>query len=153
MTADAPASGSPAAAGGARPSGEGAADVPVRDAATVVLLRDGGRGPEAYLLRRVRGMDFAAGMTVFPGGAVDRRDADAEVGWVGPAAADWAGPLSAGEPLARALLCAAVRETFEESGVLLAGPSADLVCSTDGPDWEADRVALEQRELSLAELL
>ena len=126
---------------------------PVRDAATVVLLRDTDLGPEAYLLRRVRGMAFAAGMTVFPGGAVDPRDADTAVGWVGPPAADWAGPFDADEPLARALVCAAVRETFEESGVLLAGPSADGVCATDGADWEADRYALEARELSLAELL
>lgn len=127
--------------------------VPARDAATVVLLRDGDRGPEAYLLRRVRGMAFAAGMTVFPGGAVDPRDADAEVGWVGPPPAEWAGRLDADERLARALLCAAVRETFEESGVLLAGPSPETVCSTEGADWEADRVALERRETSLAELL
>ena len=134
-------------------SPDAAEEVPVRDAATVVLLRDGDRGPEAYLLRRVRGMAFAAGMTVFPGGAVDPRDADTEVGWVGPPAAEWAGPLRADEPLARALLCAAVRETFEESGVLLAGPSADAVCATDGADWEADRAALERRDQSLAGLL
>jgi 8-oxo-dGTP pyrophosphatase MutT (NUDIX family) len=125
----------------------------VRDAATVVLLRDTAAGPEAYLLRRVRGMAFAAGMTVFPGGAVDPRDADADVGWVGPPAAEWAAPFDADEPLARALVCAAVRETFEESGVLLAGPSADAVCGTDGPDWEADRAGLERRDFSLAELL
>ena len=130
-----------------------AADVPVRDAATVVLLRDGAGGPEAYLLRRVRGMAFAAGMTVFPGGAVDRRDADAEIAWVGPPPADWAAALDADEPLARALVCAAVRETFEESGVLLAGASADEVCATAGDEWEADRVGLERREFSLAELL
>ena len=130
-----------------------AADVPVRDAATVVLLRDGAGGLEAYLLRRVRGMAFAAGMTVFPGGAVDRRDADAEIAWVGPPPAGWAAALDADEPLARALVCAAVRETFEESGVLLAGPSADEVCATAGDEWEADRVGLERRELSLAELL
>ena len=127
--------------------------VPVRDAATVVLLRDGAGGPEAYLLRRVRGMAFAAGMTVFPGGAVDPRDADTAVGWVGPPPAEWTGPFDADEPLARALVCAAVRETFEESGVLLAGPSAAEVCGTDGPDWERDRVAVERRDLSLAELL
>lgn len=127
--------------------------VPVRDAATVVLLRDGARGPEVYLLRRVRGMAFAAGMTVFPGGAVDPRDAETAVSWVGPPPAEWAAAFSADEPLARALVCAAVRETFEESGVLLAGPSADAVCSTDGPQWEADRVALERREESLAALL
>ena len=125
----------------------------IRDAATVILLRDGAAGPEAYLLRRVRGMAFAAGMTVFPGGAVDRRDADVDVAWVGPPAAAWAEAFDADEPLARALVCAAVRETFEESGVLLAGPSGDEVCATDGPEWERDRVALERRELSLAELL
>jgi 8-oxo-dGTP pyrophosphatase MutT (NUDIX family) len=132
---------------------ESAAGVPVRDAATVVLLRDGPGGPEVYLLRRVRGMAFAAGMTVFPGGAVDRRDAETAVGWVGPPPAEWADSFSADEPLARALLCAAVRETFEESGVLLAGPSADAVCAPEGPAWEADRVALERREVSLADLL
>jgi 8-oxo-dGTP pyrophosphatase MutT (NUDIX family) len=100
-------------------------------------------------------MAFAAGMTVFPGGAVDPRDADAEtgLGWVGPPVAEWTGPFDADEPLARALVCAAVRETFEESGVLLAGPSPDAVTATDGPDWEADRVGLEQRAFSLAELL
>ena len=130
------------------------APVPVRDAATVALLRDGDRGPEAYLLRRVRGMAFAAGMTVFPGGGVDPRDADTAVGWVGPPAAAWAAPFDADEPLARALVCAAVRETFEESGVLLAGTGPDDVLadvSTD--DWEAERVALEAREQSLSQLL
>jgi 8-oxo-dGTP pyrophosphatase MutT (NUDIX family) len=138
-----------------RPRGERAerAPVPVRDAATVVLLRDAPGGPEAFLLRRVRGMAFAAGMTVFPGGAVDPRDADTAVGWAGPPAAEWTVPLDADESLARALLCAAVRETFEESGVLLAGPSGGEVCATDGPGWEADRAGLEERAFSLAELL
>src|SRR5262249_56575259 len=55
---------------------------------------------------------------------------------------------------ARALVCAAVRETFEESGVLLAGPSPDsVVADTTGEDWEADRQALLDRSLSLAEML
>jgi 8-oxo-dGTP pyrophosphatase MutT (NUDIX family) len=144
-----------------RPAGEPAervepgaeSPVPVRDAATVVLLRDSAGGPEAFLLRRVRGMAFAAGMTVFPGGAVDPRDADTAVGWVGPPVADWTAPFDADDALARALLCAAVRETFEESGVLLAGPSVDEITATDGPDWESDRVGLERRDFSLAELL
>src|SRR5436305_1683612 len=50
--------------------------VPVepKHAATVVLLRDGASGLEAYLLRRTRSMAFAAGMYVFPGGRVDPRD-------------------------------------------------------------------------------
>jgi 8-oxo-dGTP pyrophosphatase MutT (NUDIX family) len=126
---------------------------PLRDAATVVLLRDGPTGLEAFLLRRVAAMAFAAGMTVFPGGAVDARDAETELGWVGPPAADWTTALSAAEPLARALVCAAVRETFEEAGVLLAGPAPDAVCNVDGPGWEADRVALEGGDVSLGVLL
>ena len=129
-----------------------------RDAATVVLLRDGAasrtRGPEVYLLRRQTSMAFAGGMCVFPGGGVDERDFDTAVAWAGPTPADWAGRLGCEPALAQALVCAAVRETFEESGVLLAGPTADeVVGDTTGDDWEADRVALESRALSLTSFL
>ena len=154
----APASGSGAVQGLAqrlRALRDGTAQVAApRHAATVVLLRDTPAGPEAYLLRRVRAMAFAAGMHVFPGGSVDLADASADVAWAGPPASWWAAQFGCDEPLARALVCAAVRETFEESGVLLAGPSADEVLadvSTD--DWEAERAALEEREHSLSELL
>ncbi|CAM5661279.1 NUDIX hydrolase [Streptomyces hirsutus] len=55
---------------------------------------------------------------------------------------------------AQAIVCAAVRETYEEAGVLLAGPTPDSVIGdTTGPDWEADRVALVARDLSFAEFL
>jgi 8-oxo-dGTP pyrophosphatase MutT (NUDIX family) len=128
-----------------------------RDAATVVLLRaDPGsaEGVQVYLLRRHRGMDFAGGMYVFPGGGVDVRDEDVGIGWVGPSARSWGARLGCRESLARALVCAAVRETFEESGVLLAGPTpAGVVADTTGDDWERDRLALVDRDLSLAELL
>ncbi len=125
-----------------------------RHAATVVLLREGHVGPEVYLLRRQTSMAFAGGMCVFPGGGVDPRDHDASVAWAGPSPAEWAERLACEESLARALVCAAVRETFEESGVLLAGPSDDSVVSdTTGDDWEADRVALETRELSMTDFL
>ncbi len=134
--------------------------VPPRDAATVVLLRPaqgGAAGPdgvEVYLLRRHLGMDFAGGMYVFPGGGVDERDQDSTIGWVGPPAREWAERLSCTESLARALVCAAVRETFEESGVLLAGESPDaVVADTTGDDWEADRRALEARDLAMTEFL
>ncbi|MEJ7794019.1 MAG: NUDIX hydrolase [Nocardioides sp.] len=134
--------------------------VAARDAATVVLLRDGrattgeGAGLEVYLLRRVSTMAFAAGMHVFPGGAVDSRDAAPEIAWAGPSAATWAAALGCDESLARALVCAAVRETFEESGVLLAGPSpAEVVADTTSQDWERDRLALLDRSVSMAELL
>jgi 8-oxo-dGTP pyrophosphatase MutT (NUDIX family) len=125
-----------------------------RDAATVVLLRRGVSGPEVYLLRRQTSMAFAGGFCVFPGGGVDPRDFDHTIGWAGPAPASWAARLGVEESMARALVCAAVRETFEESGVLLAGPSADeVVADTTGDDWEADRRALEARELAFTEFL
>jgi 8-oxo-dGTP pyrophosphatase MutT (NUDIX family) len=135
-------------------SGEVAPAKP-RDAATVVLLRDGGGGLEAYCLRRQRTMAFAPGMYVFPGGSVDPRDAETDTyGWVGPPPSAWAAALTASEPLARALVCAAVRETFEESGVLLAGADADtVVADTSGDDWEADRRALISRDLAFGEFL
>jgi 8-oxo-dGTP pyrophosphatase MutT (NUDIX family) len=125
-----------------------------RDAATVMLLRSGDDGPEVYMLRRKASMAFAPGAFVFPGGSVDPRDADEEIAWAGPGAAEWGRIFDAPGQLARALVCAAVRETFEESGVLLAGPSAmTVVADTRGDDWEADRHALLDRSLSLAGLL
>jgi 8-oxo-dGTP pyrophosphatase MutT (NUDIX family) len=131
--------------------------VEAKDASTVVLVRDGdGRpgGLEVYLLRRTTGMAFAGGFCVFPGGGVDPRDFDHDVAWVGPSPAEWATLLDTSEAHARALVCAAVRETFEESGVLLAGPTADTVVDdTTGEDWEADRLRLEARELSLTDFL
>jgi 8-oxo-dGTP pyrophosphatase MutT (NUDIX family) len=125
-----------------------------RHASTVVLLRDSPRGPEAYLLRRVKGMAFAGGMHVFPGGSVDPEDAQADIAWAGPPAAQWGRWFGAHEPLARSLVCAAVRETFEECGVLLAGTSADhLLEDVSSDEWEAERAALEAREQSLSQLL
>jgi 8-oxo-dGTP pyrophosphatase MutT (NUDIX family) len=126
-----------------------------RHASTVVLLRDGERGLEAYLLRRTRTMSFAAGMYVFPGGSVDPRDESLSADrWAGRHPADWAAILTADERLATALVCAAVRETFEESGVLLAGGSADdVVADTTGDDWESDRQALVDRTTSFADVL
>ena len=151
-----------------------------RDAATVMLLRpsagggqaaargqDPGAAPdpgavragvsggfEVYMLRRKPSMAFAPGACVFPGGSVDQRDADEEVAWAGPGVDHWGRVFDAPAELARALVCAAVRETFEESGVLLAGPSAGtVVADTTGEDWEADRQALLDRSISLAEML
>ena len=125
-----------------------------RDAATVALVRDAPGGMQVYLLRRVSGMAFAGGMHVFPGGSVDPADSTAEIGWAGPPASSWAGDFGTTEPVARSLVCAAVRETFEESGVLLAGASPDdLLADVSTDEWEAERVALEGRQHSLSELL
>jgi 8-oxo-dGTP pyrophosphatase MutT (NUDIX family) len=146
-----------------------------RDAATVMLLRPGhgtgtggaaksgaaksggpadGPGMQVYMLRRRSSMAFAAGAYVFPGGSVDVSDDDAGVAWAGPDAAEWGSRLDTPAGLARTLVCAAVRETFEESGVLLAGPDAGTVlATTEGEGWEDDRRALLAGSLSLAGLL
>ncbi|HYQ61914.1 NUDIX hydrolase [Actinophytocola sp.] len=129
-------------------------DPPVtpKDAATVMLVRDSPDGLEVFLQRRVMGMAFAGGMTVFPGGGVDRRDADTSVAWHGPSPAWWGSRFSCDLALARALVCAAVRETFEESGVLLAGPDETSVVADVRPYAEA-RAQLVNRDLSLAGFL
>jgi 8-oxo-dGTP pyrophosphatase MutT (NUDIX family) len=135
-------------------AGAAARVAPTRDAATVVLLRDGADGLEVYLLRRAGTMAFAAGMYVFPGGSVDPRDGDPATAWAGPPPARWAGWLGCDEPLALALVRAAVRETFEESGVLLAGPAdGGVVADTTGDDLESDRLALLDRAASMADVL
>ncbi|MBB1025958.1 NUDIX hydrolase, partial [Dietzia sp. DQ12-76] len=62
------------------------ADVPVREAATVALVRDArvGGGVEVFLQHRVATMQFAAGMSVFPGGGVEPRDYRGSRPWRGP---------------------------------------------------------------------
>ncbi|MBT2206829.1 NUDIX hydrolase [Actinomadura sp. NEAU-AAG7] len=128
---------------------------PARPAATVAVIRDHDEhGLQVFLLRRVRSMAFAPGAYVFPGGAVDPRDGEASLAWSGPPPAAWGAAFDADETLARELVCAAVRETFEESLVLLAGPTAETVVGdTRGDDWEADRQALLDRSQSLADFL
>jgi 8-oxo-dGTP pyrophosphatase MutT (NUDIX family) len=127
-----------------------------RDAATVMLLRPAGTGAgvEVLMLRRVAAMKFAPGAYVFPGGSVDPADYDAPVGWHGPDPAEFGARLGASPEMARALVCAAVRETFEEAGVLLAGaPDGGPVADPSGPSWESDRAALVAGDVTLAELL
>jgi 8-oxo-dGTP pyrophosphatase MutT (NUDIX family) len=129
----------------------GGVPVKARLASTVVLLRE----PfEAYLIRRVPTMAFAASMYVFPGGGVDPRDAAIQRDWAGPSPADWAARLRLDESVARSVVCAAVREVFEESGVLLAGPGPGAVVGdVSGPEWERARLALIAREFGFAEFL
>ncbi|MFI6804154.1 NUDIX hydrolase [Streptomyces luteogriseus] len=123
-------------------------------AATVMLLKDTGSGPAVHMLRRRASMAFAGGAYAYPGGGVDPRDDDHHVRWAGPTRAWWAERLGVDETAAQAIVCAAVRETYEEAGVLLAGPAADsVVGDTTGADWEADRAALVARDLSFAEFL
>ncbi len=126
-----------------------------RRAATVLLLREADAGPpEVHMLRRRTSMAFAGGVYAYPGGGVDPRD-ERSVGWAGPPPSWWADRLGLDRPdAAQAVVCAAVRETFEEAGVLLAGPDgSSVVADTTGAEWEADRLALVAKELSFADLL
>ena len=125
-----------------------------RRAATVMLLRDTDTGPAVHMLRRRASMAFAGGAYAYPGGGVDPRDDDLHVHWAGPTRAWWAERLGVDETAAQAIVCAAVRETYEEAGVLLAGPTPDsVVGDTTGAAWETDRAALVARDLSFAEFL
>ncbi|MDT0529673.1 NUDIX domain-containing protein [Micromonospora sp. DSM 115977] len=132
---------------------EGGTPAPPRVAATVLLLRPAGDDFEVYLIRRVAAMAFG-GMYAFPGGGVDPSDSQAHLDWAGPTPAGWGERLGLAPEAAQAVVCAAAREVFEEAGVLLAGPDTQTVVGdVSGDDWEADRVALEQRRGGFADLL
>lgn len=125
-----------------------------RAAATVMLLKDTAAGPVVHMLRRRASMAFAGGAYAYPGGGVDPRDDDHHIRWAGPTRAWWAERLGVDERQAQAIVCAAVRETYEEAGVLLAGPDPEsVVGDTTGDAWEADRAALVAREESFAQFL
>jgi 8-oxo-dGTP pyrophosphatase MutT (NUDIX family) len=86
--------------------------VPVNPAATILLLRDE-PAFQVLMVRRHHEVEFASGALVFPGGRTHRGDHD-------PAWADYAVGWSDLEPAQRSLRIAAIREAFEEAGILLA---------------------------------
>jgi len=130
-----------------------------RAAASVLLLREARRadatGVEVFTQHRVAGMAFAASMYVYPGGGVDERDGQGELEWAGPGRRpeQWVQALGVEEPLARLVVLAAVRELFEESGVLLAGTGADSLAPARGPRWRDYRAGLVSRRLRVAEVM
>ena len=97
-------------------------DVPVRDAATVILTRARPSGPEVLMGQRGAGAAFMPDKFVFPGGAVDA--ADALVPLAAPAGPACTARLAqdATASLAHALAVAAVRELWEETGLVLGTP-------------------------------
>jgi 8-oxo-dGTP pyrophosphatase MutT (NUDIX family) len=125
-----------------------------RPAATVMLVRDTAEGIKVFLMRRHSAMDFVAGVMVFPGGGVDDRDRNADVAWFGPEPGWWAERFGVEPDLAEALVCAAARETFEESGVLFAGPADDPDGIVgDASIYREARAALANHSLSFADFL
>lgn len=128
--------------------------LPTRPAATVMLVRDTAAGIKVFLMRRHRAMEFVGGVIVFPGGGVDDRDRNADIDWYGPPPSWWAERLGVDEDLALALVCAAARETFEESGVLFAGPASDPDSVVgDASIYRASRLALADNTLSFGDFL
>ncbi|MGD9703843.1 MAG: NUDIX hydrolase [Acidimicrobiia bacterium] len=131
--------------------------VPLSPAATVMLVRDGDEGLDVFMLRRTLSAVFAGGMYVFPGGRVDDADRadDATRLCDGLTDADASGML--GVPNGGlAYWVAAIRECFEEAGVLLARSPNGAVVRFDDPATEGrfneHRHAIHDGRLSLAEV-
>jgi 8-oxo-dGTP pyrophosphatase MutT (NUDIX family) len=125
---------------------------PVRPAATVLLVRDGDSGLEVFMVVRHHKIDFASGALVFPGGSVDAGDHAIAVEYAGRGAAT---ALDERDRLSRV---AALRETFEECGVLLArqrgsgeGLGARAV-NSHGRSFD-ELIAAENLELALDALI
>lgn len=119
-------------------------------AATVMLLRDGDDGMEVFMVVRHHESDVHAGALVFPGGRIDPEDDDLAVD-------DSVFPAQAGVDVAMAaLLVGAIRETFEECGVLLARARGEeaLVSAARLSDIEAKhRAAMVRGERTFGGIL
>ncbi len=127
----------------------------IRPAATLILLRDAANGPELFLQRRAPAAAFLGGAYVFPGGALEASDADpgVQARIVGLTEA-LAGERLALPSGALAFWVAAVRECFEEAGILLAQDEAGLPPLPALVEaMAADRQALNRNMLGFAELL
>jgi 8-oxo-dGTP pyrophosphatase MutT (NUDIX family) len=114
--------------------------VEVRDAATVLILRDGEPDPdgdalEVCMLRRRLESEFVGGAMVFPGGAVDPEDGhdDLEAVCEGRTDAEASARLGI-ERGGLAFWVAAIRESFEEAGFLLAYREDGEIVRLDDPD-------------------
>lgn len=130
---------------------------PPRDSATVLLLRDEPGGLEVFMVRRHLNSDFVGGAYVFPGGGLDPSDLEPAV-LARLAGVPDAEAARLGLPLdrARAHWVAAIRETFEEAGVLLGGPGgvpAAMRTPEEIARWGGRRAALLDRSQGWAALV
>jgi len=125
-------------------------EVQPRPASTMLLLRHNASEFEIFMMVRHDQIDFASGALVFPGGSVDASDKEL----LGEPELFSAGGIS--DPILLGLRVAAIRETFEESGILLARPrgSNELVSATQASQVEAaHRAALCEGKIKFAEIL
>ncbi|MBC7780675.1 MAG: MBL fold metallo-hydrolase [Proteobacteria bacterium] len=133
------------------------APVVPRPAATLVLLRDADHGPEVLLLQRSPHLDFMAGAFVFPGGGVDDTDRAADIGARCVGLDDTRASAVLGlEQGGLAYFVAAIRETFEEAGLLLgyepAGHLLDLQPAAEEKRFAEHRRVVHGRGRTLAEV-
>ena len=120
-----------------------------REAATIVLMRDTDGEPEILLLRRHARSGFAANLWVFPGGVVDPTDATVDPAhWRGIDPERLADRFGMPPRSVLAMYVAALRETFEEAGVLLAHHRDGRQPDTSLPSFAEMREALNDRETS-----
>jgi 8-oxo-dGTP pyrophosphatase MutT (NUDIX family) len=118
-------------------------DVPIRDAATVALLRDGGDGIEVFMLKRASTLVFSPSAHVFPGGALDEEDRAETITQF------CTEPSPSPVPLA--FYVAALREAYEEAGLLLAYTAGGGCVRFDEPDT-ASRFAVHRKNMHAGEL-
>ena len=118
----------------------------VRPAATVLVLRDSPQGVEVLMLRRHARSGFAADAWVFPGGTVDDADRTLDPAcWRGIEPETLAQRFDATADEVLGFHVAAVRETFEEAGLLLAAHVDGTPVDLDDPDVQAQRALLNDR--------
>jgi glyoxylase-like metal-dependent hydrolase (beta-lactamase superfamily II)/8-oxo-dGTP pyrophosphatase MutT (NUDIX family) len=122
-----------------------------RAAASLLLLRDGARGLEVLMLRRAErdGDDPRSGAAVFPGGVLDARDREAHAWVVGADDASTSARLGLASG-GLDYVVAALRETFEEAGLLLVDRPVDAEHATR---LEPLRERLQRGEIGIAEVL
>ncbi|MFC9770467.1 MULTISPECIES: NUDIX hydrolase [unclassified Pseudarthrobacter] len=123
-----------------------------RLASSVVLLRDSPNGLETWLAYRPGSSPL--GVLAFPGGSLDTTDDD-PLGWLGPSPQHWAEQMGTDDVgLARRHVVGAIRELFEETGILLAGSDmSSTVEATSTTEWMRARVAVAEQEKTLAQVL
>jgi glyoxylase-like metal-dependent hydrolase (beta-lactamase superfamily II)/8-oxo-dGTP pyrophosphatase MutT (NUDIX family) len=129
-----------------------------RPAATLALLRDGERGPEVLMMRRTHLAEFASGAYVFPGGAVDDSDRDAALAGLARRMDDAKASRALGmQEGGLAYWVAAIRECWEEAGLLLAYDSSGDLVAIEGDarrgQFSEQRRALAQGHLRLVDFL
>lgn len=126
-------------------------------AATVLLARPA-RDPkdvcELFMMLRAKTMAFVPDAVVFPGGSAKKGPVSGDVAWSGPSPAEWGKRTGLSEEDAYRVVLAAVRELFEESGVLLASVGGEGVPDTsEGSHLLGCRAAIEAHELDFEEFL